>query len=345
MQQSTVVPATIGDLAYDSKETLKEPYSYLLQIPGKKIRSKLIDAFNLWLKVPIETSNEIKAIVEMLHTASLLLDDIEDNSELRRGIPVAHHIYGVPSTINSANYMMFIAMERCNKLGNKEATAAFLEEMIKLHEGQGFDILWRDLLHCPTLDEYRAMVLDKTGGLFRLAVRFMQAFSENKTDFLPLVNSLGLFFQIQDDYMNLQSEEYAENKSFCEDLTEGKFSFPIIHAIRQNPSDHRLINILKQRTTKNSIKVYAVAYMEEVGSFKYTRTVLKELLEDIRKQIEVHGGNKDILMIVEYLAKKVFTEQKLPRTPVEPKNAGFAKNGQEDNSRILLKLSSEYSKN
>lgn len=104
----------------------------------------------------------------MLHTASLLVDDIEDNSELRRGIPVrllpfwrrggvgphahrpwqvAHHIYGVPSTINSANYIMFLAMERCNKLGNAEATAAFLAEMIKLHEGQGFDILWRDMLH------------------------------------------------------------------------------------------------------------------------------------------------------------------------------------------------------
>jgi geranylgeranyl diphosphate synthase type 3 len=80
---------------------------------------------------------EIKAIVEMLHTASLLLDDIEDNSELRRGIPVAHRIYGVPSTINSANYMMFLAMSKTNKLGSAEATAAFLDEMLKLHEGCG----------------------------------------------------------------------------------------------------------------------------------------------------------------------------------------------------------------
>ncbi len=68
--------------------------------------------------------------------------------------------------------------------------------------------------------------------------------------------------------MNLQSEEYAENKSFCEDLTEGKFSFPIIHAIRQNPSDHRLVNILKQRTTQNATKMYAVSYMEQVKKKK-----------------------------------------------------------------------------
>jgi geranylgeranyl diphosphate synthase type 3 len=165
MYLNSVIPATTGDVAYESKETLKEPYAYLLQIPGKRVRSKLIDAFDVWLQVPAAVKSEIKAIVEMLHTASLLLDDIEDNSELRRGIPVAHRIYGVPSTINSANYMMFLAMSRTNKLGSAEATAAFLDEMIKLHEGQGFDILWRDMLHCPKEEEYRAMVLDKTGGL------------------------------------------------------------------------------------------------------------------------------------------------------------------------------------
>jgi geranylgeranyl diphosphate synthase type 3 len=288
----------------------------------------------------------------MLHTASLLLDDIEDNSELRRGIPVAHHIYGVPSTINSANYMMFLAMSRCNKLGNAGATEAFLDEMIKLHEGQGFDILWRDMLHCPSEEEYKSMVLDKTGGLFRLAVRLMQAFSDNQEDYIPLVNSLGLFFQIQDDYMNLQSEEYAENKSFCEDLTEGKFSFPIIHAIRHNPSDHRLMNILKQRTTKQSIKMYAVSYMEQVGSFAYTREVIRGLLDDTRKLIEENGGNKEILGIVEYLAAKVFNATKLPRTPVRADKPSFVSDTSsassnsdqnESESRMHLTLSSEYS--
>ena len=302
-------------------------------------------------------SPHLLAIVEMLHTASLLLDDIEDNSELRRGIPVAHHIYGVPNTINSANYMMFLAMSRCQKLGNAEATEAFLDEMIKLHEGQGFDILWRDMLHCPTEEEYKAMVLDKTGGLFRLAVRLMQAFSDNKTNFIPLVNSLGLFFQIQDDYMNLQSEEYADNKSFCEDLTEGKFSFPIIHAIRHNPSDHRLLNILKQRTQKESLKMYAVQYMEQAGSFQYTLGVIAELQRATTKLIQELGGNEDIAVIVTYLANKVFRAAKMPRTPTRTEKPSLsgekttkstdpgANDAAEtpDESRMMLQLSSEYS--
>lgn len=65
-----------------------------------------------------------------------------------------------------------------------------------------------------------------------MAVRLMHLFSAVEDKFGNLVKLLGLFFQIRDDYANLCFDEYAENKSFGEDLTEGKFSFPIIHAIR-----------------------------------------------------------------------------------------------------------------
>ncbi len=53
------------------------------------------------------------------------IDDIEDNSKLRRGIPVAHHIFGVPSTINSANYVYFLGLEKTLKLGHPDATKVF----------------------------------------------------------------------------------------------------------------------------------------------------------------------------------------------------------------------------
>lgn len=58
----------------------------------------------------------------MLHNASLLIDDIEDNSNLRRGIPVAHNIYGVPQTINSANYVYFLGLEKVLQLDHPEST-------------------------------------------------------------------------------------------------------------------------------------------------------------------------------------------------------------------------------
>ncbi len=68
-----------------------------------------------------------------------LSDDIEDNSVLRRGIPVAHKVFGVPSTLNCGNYVMFQALERVLRLGGGrpvEAAAVFTEQMLELHRGQ-----------------------------------------------------------------------------------------------------------------------------------------------------------------------------------------------------------------
>jgi geranylgeranyl pyrophosphate synthase len=67
-------------------------------------------------------------------------------------------------------------------------------------------------------------------------------------NYTPLVNKLALYFQIRDDLINLSSPEYMSSKSYCEDLTEGKFSFPILHAITSHPHDQQLLSILKQRT-------------------------------------------------------------------------------------------------
>lgn len=96
---------------------------------------------------------------------------------------------------------------------------------------------------------------------------------------MPLVNLIGILFQIRDDYQNLSSPEYLSNKGLCEDLTEGKFSFPIIHSIRARPENMQLLNILKQKTDDAQVKRYAVSYMEGTGSFEYCRQVLDTLTE------------------------------------------------------------------
>lgn len=285
-----------------SERILLEPYKYLLQLPGKQVRTKLAQAFNHWLQVPEDKLQVIIEVTEMLHNASLLIDDIEDSSKLRRGFPVAHSIYGVPSVINSANYVYFLGLEKVLTLEHPEAVRVFTRQLLELHRGQGLDIFWRDTYTCPTEDEYRKMVLQKTGGLFGLAVGLMQLFSEWKHDLKPLLDTLGLFFQIRDDYANLSSKEYSENKSFCEDLTEGKFSFPTIHAIWSQPESTQVQNILRQRTENMDVKKYCVDYLEKVGSFAYTRKTLRELEAESYALIRGFGGNPQLESLVKLLS-------------------------------------------
>ena len=185
--QSTGTPDprkyTQNDMAFEGKSSWSEekeqiligPYDYLFAQPGKDIRAQLIAAFNEWLDVPADSLEVITKVVGMLHTASLLVDDVEDSSLLRRGLPVAHSIFGTAQTINSANYVYFQALRELQKLKNPKAIDIYTEELLNLHRGQGMDLFWRDTLTCPTEDDYLEMVGNKTGGLFRLAIKLMQA--------------------------------------------------------------------------------------------------------------------------------------------------------------------------
>ncbi|KAH3869566.1 geranylgeranyl pyrophosphate synthase-like isoform X1 [Dreissena polymorpha] len=289
-----------------TEKILLDPYIYICQIPGKKVRSQLALAFNHWLQIPTDKLHIIGEATQMLHNASLLIDDIEDSSTLRRGIPVAHNIYGVPHTINSANYVYFLGLQKVLDLQHKDATRVFTEQILELHRGQGMDIYWRDTVSCPSEEEYKTMVIRKTGGLFGLAVRLMQLFTENTSDFKPLLDNLGLYFQIRDDYANLNSKEYAQNKSYCEDLTEGKFSFPLIHAIQSDRGDHQILSILRQRTQDNDVKKYCVDLLEKRGSFEYTKATLMQLEKEIYRQIEEFGGNAHLTGLIDEL-RKIYT--------------------------------------
>ncbi|CEL06968.1 hypothetical protein ASPCAL10135 [Aspergillus calidoustus] len=302
------------------EEIICAPVHYVTTLPGKDIRGKLISAFNEWFQIPDEQLEIIKRVVGLLHVASLLIDDIEDYSKLRRGFPVAHSIFGIPQTINSANYAYFQAQSEVLKLRRcEDALRIFTEELLRLHRGQGMDLYWRDSLSCPSEEEYLGMVANKTGGLFRLAIKLIQLESDVDEDCVPLVDLLGIIFQIRDDYQNLQSDQYAKNKGFGEDITEGKFSYPIVHSIQSSSgssgagSDRslQLLNILRQKTEDEAVKRYAIRILEQTGSFEYTRQKLRELtararemLGGLRETAGAETGAAGLLGILDFLELK-----------------------------------------
>jgi geranylgeranyl diphosphate synthase type 3 len=152
------------------------PFTYITSRSGKETCTLLIEALNVWLAVPHEQLKVIRHIVRMLHSASLMIDDIEDGPQLRRGRPVAHKVYGIPQTINSANYVYFLAYKELailRRLGEESAAKdldlVVTEELLNVHRGQGLEIVWRDLLQCPTEEEYISMVNNSTSLILRQA--------------------------------------------------------------------------------------------------------------------------------------------------------------------------------
>ncbi|VVC98900.1 unnamed protein product [Leptidea sinapis] len=157
--------------------------------------------------------------------------------------------------------------------------SSFSDNILEAVRGQGKEIFWRDNFQCPTEEQYERMIEQKTGHVFNLFVSLMSLFSNNKTDYSHLAKLLGTYFQLIDDYCNITKTEALEewtgagknqeqtSQYFYEDLTEGKFTLPIIHAAKQNGGE-AVLDILRQRTTEESLKKQCVLLLEELGSLQ-----------------------------------------------------------------------------
>ncbi|KAL4914351.1 putative geranylgeranyl diphosphate synthase [Aspergillus aurantiobrunneus] len=291
---------------------LQAPYEYITALPSKGLREQAIDALNGWFKVPAEKLNIIKEIITILHNASLMLDDLEDGSELRRGHPSTHCVFGTGQTINSANYQLIRALQRVYKLGDPRSLLIFTEELHNLYVGQSMDLYWTNNLICPSVNDYFKMVEHKTGGLFRLFGRLMAVHSTVPVDadLVEFSNALGRYFQTRDDYQNLVSAEYTKQKGFCEDLEEGKFSLPLIHLLGAMPDNYVLKNIWMQRrvnrTASHAQKETILSLMKKSGSLRFTLDTLGVLYNDVEKSIadlESQFGHENfqLRLIVELL--------------------------------------------
>jgi geranylgeranyl diphosphate synthase type 3 len=102
--------------------------------------------------------------------------------------------------------------------------------------------------------------------------------------------------------MNLRDDKYSANKGFAEDLSEGKFSFPLVHGIRADTTNRRLLNVLQKRPSTPTLKHHAIDYLRDHSkSFEYTRDVLTILEKRVLDEIERLGGNPMLQNILQTL--------------------------------------------
>ncbi|KAI1335897.1 terpenoid synthase [Xylariaceae sp. FL0016] len=274
-------------------ELVLEPYRYISALPSKGVRDMAIDGLNLWLGVSPHSTTIIRGVIKMIHNSSIVLDDLQDGSQLRRGSPSAHVIFGPAQTINSATFQYVQAIAELRKLTNPMCLDIFVDEIRSLFVGQAFDLHWTNEVQCPSVAEYLQMVDGRTGGLFRLLARLMAAESESPhcdpAAIDRLCRLLGRYFQIRDDYQNLESEEYTAQKGFCEDLDEGKFSLPLIHALAHTDKPLQLRGLLHERRRKGKCsleqKSLLLEQLREAGSLKYVLHVVQALHTQLEAEV------------------------------------------------------------
>ncbi len=237
-------------------------------------------------------------IPELIHNGTLIVDDIEDNSELRRGKPVLHRIFGVDIAVNAGNtlYLLPFTAIRDSGLPEKIKVAAYgiiSTQLLKCHLGQAVDIFWHsgksDTI--PTEDQYLQMCANKTGSVAAMAAKLgalLGGGTEKQIEALgSFAETAGVVFQIQDDILNLTANENI-GKGFGDDVCEGKRTLLVIHALNAAAENERtrLLEILGMHTKDGSLLKEAIGIIKAHSSIEYARKLAAQMAEKAWKEAE-----------------------------------------------------------
>jgi geranylgeranyl diphosphate synthase type II len=274
-----------------------EPRRYLYDLVGdyprrggRSFRPSLCIATARAFGAPMEMALRTAVSVEMIHNAMLIHDDIEDESEMRRGKRAMHMEEGVPIAINVGDFLALLAMRPLidnRSLLGSDISLRILEETERMAresaEGQAFELGWRrDNVTDVTEADYLLMVLKKTCWLATIHPSRMGTLIGTRgavdLDFcIRFGFFLGAAFQIQDDLLNLDGDPQAYGKELNGDLQEGKRTLMLIHLLANctEAERSRLSRMLGQpRNLRTSTDLLWVRErMNAHGSLDYARQV------------------------------------------------------------------------
>lgn len=229
------------------------------------------------------------AAIEHFHTAALIHDDIADEAELRRGEPCLHLTEGMGLAINMGDLALSLVNGTVinDPLLDDATKVRVVNELIEMTrrtiEGQALDIGWaRDGRYDILPEDYLVMATHKTAhysGAVPLAIGAIIG-GGTETEIEALRNyglDTGLAFQIQDDLLNLIGSEESTKKDFRNDITEGKRTLMVVHALQHSADRDRLIDILSSKEKDQAVLAEAVGIMEASGSIEYARNYAENL--------------------------------------------------------------------
>lgn len=306
-------------------QPLTEPCRNLLLLGGKRWRPLLLVlCAEIFCKTQKPEENEkllaaynAVPLVEFVHTASLIHDDIEDAADMRRGKPAAHIAYGVDTALNSGSWLYFAAFSSINMLQIEDSVKLELYKMLaaelrRLHLGQAMDIAWhRNNNFVPGRDEYEAMVRLKTGTLACLAAKvgsLIAGAGEEDCNFLGLVAAdIGVGFQVLDDVINLTTGNVGKKRG--DDIVEGKKSLPVLMHLQKCPGDFEKIMNCFNRARSEGIDSPAVeeciAIVEKSGAIEEARAYSARLIDSACDKICARYSAAESPALIAALFKKM----------------------------------------
>lgn len=266
---------------------------YLRSSGGKRVRPALLilSARAASGRGPGENVIRLATVMEMLHTATLVHDDIIDNADLRRNRPSVNARFGNQAAVLMGDWLYMTAFETSLRERSLEILDILTRLTRKMTEGEIIQLTTIGNIEI-TKDEYFDILRRKTAflmsGCCEIGAILGGAAPEQQMALREYGMALGIAFQIADDLLDVTSDSGSLGKAAGADLLEGKVTLPLLLLIEKDPSISTLLReIMLEGVYPNGSRETIAARMSELGVLNETRLVAIEYAEKARKNLEV----------------------------------------------------------
>ncbi|WP_246423828.1 polyprenyl synthetase family protein [Roseospira goensis] len=238
----TRVNQTILDRMHSPIALIPQLAGHIVAAGGKRLRPLLTLAAARLVGYEGDRHISLAACIEFLHTATLLHDDVVDESDKRRGRDTANAIWGNKPSVLVGDFLFARAFELMVEDGSLEVMGILARASAVISEGEIHQLLTSN--NIETVEEdYIQVVGAKTAALFAAATRIGGVAAERPRAELDALDAygrnLGIAFQITDDFLDYSAREAELGKSIGDDFRDGKLTLPVIHAIAHGDDEER----------------------------------------------------------------------------------------------------------
>jgi octaprenyl-diphosphate synthase len=273
---------------------------YALEGGGKRLRPALVLLAGKVAGGWSDAIRDLAVIVELVHVASLIHDDVLDRAELRRSRATCNAKWGVELSVLLGDALFAHGLQLATKLEDAEVARKIAEASRNLCEGEILQTQRRFDLKMSTAD-YLHVVGLKTGALFRAAAEapfvIHHAAEAKREAARSFGYQLGVAYQIYDDCLDLFGTDEASGKTLGTDLQKGKWTLPVLHALQTLPREDS--EKLRAQLVGESGVEGVAEKVKEAGGLKFALRKAVELLERAKGDLKVLGQGKDVGKLTE----------------------------------------------
>lgn len=310
------VTQAIGENLNSDVALINQLGAYIVQAGGKRLRpvALLLAAKATSIEDPQSDRNQVllAAIIEFIHTATLLHDDVVDESEMRRGRETANEVFGNAASVLVGDYLYSRSFQMMVEVGSMRVMEILSRTTNQIAEGEVMQ-----LINCgsaeTTEQQYMETIQSKTAILFEAATQLGAVITKQASPVEQAMAAYGLHlgtaFQLVDDILDYTADAKDMGKNVGDDLAEGKPTLPLINAIeRSEGADKALLEDAITNASRDNLES-VLAVIEKTGSLAYTARIARDQAKLAQQALNVLADSpykQALLSLAEFSVERTF---------------------------------------